>query len=382
MGRRFQWVLSVFAGLVFSVCFAATSHAQCIPGIPCAIPFTPSDHLHPDHPISGNPDSGPGNNRPDGPNVPVTAPPPAENNYTKLDRSTNTAGSHACDADFMNQIYANSFLQAERDVMMSELLVRKPDSVLEYSCFDQHAALSARFVGPLFTERRDYENYGVTIDGRFGDVIALHINVIAFGLDTSRDVRTQKIDVSMGDTYHDRSIEQLVLGSLQTYVNQNFSHSYLGGATTADNTLNFTEPTIGNICPMMFEVFYAAKCLNLNKDLSFWTFENFRDIGDFRVLPGACPVSHQITDDIIALAENRDQFYAQYDDIDAQLDLMRTGLVPGGCAPPIPTGVTTSYEVYGTDLFSNRTVVANDTWDDGVCPNPGCSLAYGGTRCF
>ena len=35
----------------------------------------------------------------------------------------------SCDANFMNQIYAKGFLEAEREVVISNSLIMKPDSV-------------------------------------------------------------------------------------------------------------------------------------------------------------------------------------------------------------------------------------------------------------
>ncbi len=67
---------------------------------------------------------------------------------------TNTTGAttSACDGNFMNQIYARAFLEGSREVIMSEQLIHKPDSVLEYTCFDQFVNIAAHNAGTAFSE--------------------------------------------------------------------------------------------------------------------------------------------------------------------------------------------------------------------------------------
>lgn len=155
-------------GLVIAVTmalclFPGTSHAACIAGIPCVTGLTPND--------------------PDAPTHPNTPPAP---NAAK-------SGSPACDADFMNQIYANAYTEAERNITYSEVLIRKPDSVLEYSCFDQGAAVVANSVAPLFGESTFWAP-SVWPNPNAGNIV---------------------INVSLGAAHADNWINALVLDSLK-----------------------------------------------------------------------------------------------------------------------------------------------------------------------
>ena len=61
----------------------------------------------------------------------------------------------------MNQIYAKAYLEATRETVVQSIAVRKPDSVLEYTCFDQQLALSADQAAGIFTETTRWENMDV-----------------------------------------------------------------------------------------------------------------------------------------------------------------------------------------------------------------------------
>jgi len=134
---------------IFAFAFAlfvnAHAFAQCetLPGLPgvsgvCTNGFTPNTPSTPE----------------DGPNS-AEAP-----NLSKNDTA-------ACDADFMNQIHARSFLEANRDIMISQLLVTKPDSVLEYTCFDQVVADTAEIATGFFSGSRAWVG---AAGGEFGTV--------------------------------------------------------------------------------------------------------------------------------------------------------------------------------------------------------------------
>ncbi len=72
----------------------STAYAACLPGVPCIVAKN------------------------------------SEDNKPKSDSGT-------CDADFMNQLQARAFLEAEREAVAAGVAIRKPESVLELSCADQ-----------------------------------------------------------------------------------------------------------------------------------------------------------------------------------------------------------------------------------------------------
>ncbi|HBR69067.1 MAG TPA: hypothetical protein DEA55_06800, partial [Rhodospirillaceae bacterium] len=84
------------------------------------------------------------------------------------------------DADFMNQIYARTFLEASREIVMNETALRKPDSVMEYSCYDQQMSVTAHRLGPIFSETHQFKNSLVDISGGiFGFVSNEHVPLIS-----------------------------------------------------------------------------------------------------------------------------------------------------------------------------------------------------------
>jgi len=75
--------------------------AQCLPGLPCVTDA-------------------------------FTGEAPEENpNFSK------TGGDEACDADFMNQIFARASIEAEREIALAGQNIVKPHSALQLSCFDK-----------------------------------------------------------------------------------------------------------------------------------------------------------------------------------------------------------------------------------------------------
>lgn len=80
------------------------------------------------------------------------------------------AGDPACDAKFMNQIYARAFQEADREIALGGATVRKPDSVLELGCYGRLAALAADSSAVFFSANGDSpggtvqsSSYGVRI---------------------------------------------------------------------------------------------------------------------------------------------------------------------------------------------------------------------------
>lgn len=110
-----------------SLALAGTGHgwaASCAPGIPCVDPYQAG---------SGANDS-------------------------KTDSKT-------CDGDFMNQIQSRAYMEASRQYIAAQARVRKPDSVLQYSCFDQFTSVAAVEIGKIFSDSKDWHNIVVNISG-------------------------------------------------------------------------------------------------------------------------------------------------------------------------------------------------------------------------
>ena len=321
-----------FTGMLVVLAFTLSpiTADACVPGVPCVIPLTQSDPLMEEQ--------GPANPGP---------------NTTGENRAI--SNSEACDADFMNQIYARAFLQAEREVVMNSSMIRKPDSVLEYTCFDHALELSADSIVQFFTETRTSENISVPIRGGIGNPVVPAPDTI--------------LNVYMGEDFHDNTIEPLVLSALSSYIGANFEHDFLGGASTLNNTIASTLDDIRNICAHMTGVYFTAKCEDMDENLSFFTFEELTDLYP-RALPRQCS-GHRITPPLIALANNAAGQYVAFDRVETFVtsSLRRAA---DECAPPVPTGITVTITEVEADIAGNPTDPRVTEFEDMVCPTPGC----------
>lgn len=331
--------------MVFSMCglaFASNSAfagAACLPGLPCTVP-----------PVVDDP------NNINELNTPHTNPLNVSKAFdSRVEDAVDPANTYTCDANFMNQIYAKGFLEAERDVIVGNSMIMKPDSVLEYTCFDKIASDTALIAGPVFSETTRWQN---------------------------ADVGGVSIDVFMGDDRLDTSIEQLVLEALKIYVDEQFEYDFLGGAAAGmNNTIQNTVTGGGGVCPAMFSVYYISKCDDFALQAPFVTFEEYFSSPalvsfDPRTLPDVCPNPHGITAEIIEVAKNRAWNYASFDAVlDTQLNITRGVNVSNSCenVDPIPTGVMVEFVEYGEDLAGNPIVITPPyQYEDKVCSNPGC----------
>lgn len=319
-----------------------SAQAQCLAGIPCAIPLTDNPT-----PLDPNPQTFP---PPDGPN--------AESSPNRLKTDTNT-----CDADFMNQVYARAFLEASRETVINQTVIRKPDSVMEYSCFDQFLKDTADFAGPIFSER-DWTPKSVPNPG--GSTIQLN--------------------VFLGADKLDNSLNSLVMQSLNGYVNTNFANDFLGGSANGqNNTIASTVQGAGNGCDFMNSVFFLAKCNNFALDDQMMRFSEFVST-DPRNVFGGTTCTSPITPDMIALAGNDNFENVAFNAVDTFSNLTEVPATGNQCAPPIQTGVLVLQDRFEFDSAGNALPVVGGTRRliDAVCPNPGCFIDgnSNGTRCI
>lgn len=352
--------------------FAQTT--SCISGLPCDVDLTPND---------------PKKDK-DGPNAPGSPNEPKR------------GSSDACDSDFMNQIYAKAYMEAERQNVVGAFLIRKPDSVLEYTCFNKMASRAATIAAPIFTETQDWINKEVLIWGEInktdidtakrltGKVEDL-IPTVAAGKAAIPPWQYQVImNVFMGTDRVDKSIQEVVLKSVGTYLTQNFSHTFIGGTTTMDYPNGGVfEPSIDYDCDMMEKVHHYAKCVNFNSDDHYKDkFFSFQDLASYdpRLLPDPCggpppigPPNIVDGNKTINISKNTGFKYAAFDKDDKIYD----DLINGACKPGIKTGITLSY----IDKSVETTIVGDvnfgepEQYNDLVCPNLGCSIEKDSWQC-
>lgn len=302
-----------------------------------------------------------------------------------------------CDSDVWSTMENRARLETEREIMQNQNLIFKPDSILDYVCFDKFAAHASVHVGSLFTHTSYWGGQPIIKYGQSGNPYW-----------------------SM-----DKALEEVVLKSLNTYLGTtavtgslvaNFSHALLGGRgrwlglPKYQNLQTMPNPGQDYTCDVMAKVWMAAKCLNFMHVSPFDTTDGFYPFADLKAGPGssnniagyetkndirnypvACsgqPIaggwatmyynSKNATNNAFTtdayfkfLAVNNTAFPAIW-------QLMApgggTGNTPGGnqqfcsASAPVPTGVTV--------LLSPSSTSGQP---DGVCTNPGCTYVNG--RC-
>ncbi len=377
--RSFLGFAPVFLAGLVCVLFAASpvhAGAACTPGLPCT-----------DYDV----------------NTDTTAGTDAALNGPKTGRAAPYTGG-MCDGNFMNQIYAKAYMEASREVIINEQLINKPDSVLEYTCFDQFIALTAHNAGMIFSEAD-------TFDSRDVD------------LETADETDSTTYSVNYDDDHLDIVLDTLLLDTLENYITNNFAHTFLGGESSVDNTMNLTSIG-GNSydCSHMQTVWELAKCRDFGEDDQFFSFETL-STEDPRILinecsPGnsmasgsgsntpmtisenpRCPAAGggpyantNITNDIIRVANNCDFLFVVYDGVLRYFEQIMApgstvGAVTYNCLPPIPTGLTvnirrhTLYDYAGAGVSLTTITPADSTHNDMFCPNPGCWYNYTAGTC-
>lgn len=362
--------------LAVLICPANVFAAACTPGLPCTGYDVNTDTTAGTDPALNGPKTG------------LAAP--------------HTGGM--CDGNFMNQIYAKAYMEASREVIINEQLINKPDSVLEYTCFDQFIALAAHEAGMIFSEADTYDSRDVDL---------------CTG-DDSCGTNTTTYSVNYDDDHLDNVLDTLLLDTLEDYITNNFSHTFLGGESAIDNTMNLTSIGASNYdCSHMQAVWDIAKCRDFGEDDQFINFEDL-STQDPRILlqecspgmtPGAgsnspmpitenprCPAagggpfaSTNVTNDIIRVANNCDFLFVVYDTMTMYFNLLRApnttiGAVTYNCSEPIPTGLQVNIVTHSLvnapapgDLV--QVTRGTSSHEDKFCPNPGCWYDHTADEC-
>lgn len=276
------------------------------------------------------------------------------------------AQATACDPQYMDALEARAWMEAQREISQNQNLIVKPDSVLEYSCFNMFLNVVARDASSMFSETR-----------RWGDIPGL------------------------GDTSQDAALTSLVFEAFSGYIEENFPHTYLGGRASADaSTAGYTNVSSSSyVCDDMAVVWQEAKCLNMFDERAFDGFYDFAwyHRNDPRQLPGssagfaACePLSdapfnfdrmqqtafnNRHTTHVLQTENPNDTTAYNVDNLVTFLNFIlpagtdATADWDTGCAPPIMTGISVQRAGTGTAAYP-----------DAVCPNPGCYYTGGTDR--
>ena len=220
-----------------------------------------------------------------------------------------------CETALWNQMTQRAFLHGQMDTEKAQTLMYKPDSVLEYTCFDR------------------FMNW------------AMASGNMPYYMSEGRSVYPWYI--AAGTT---------------NYINANFSHNYLGGRANVDPPLPPVPASSDYVCDVMPRVWDLARCLQLideDPEDDMVSLIDFTTMADPRTLPAACTTGRPPA--------------ADFGTVPATAPVITAGIGPPpavvDCGIPIPTGKVITEAVRPVVEPAGRPV----TYNEKVCPHPGCS---------
>lgn len=255
----------------------------------------------------------------------------------------------SCDPQYMDALESRAYLEAQREIAMNQNLIFKPDSVLEYTCFD-------KIMGTVARKADDRGNFSES--NRWGEI-------------PNHDAASL-----------DKAFDTVVSTALKAYIDTNFKTPddlYLGGRGGVKVGVKNVAGNAGAYsCSEMMKVWNAARCMNfMNKPAQdgFHDFEYLKT-NDPRQLPTACP-NNGITDVWIKRAFNNKQeryVLTPENPMDAEVytdDPMKTYL---DRINPVGTALADNCSKDGvpTGVIVFRQGSRPEHYYEKVCPNPGC----------
>ena len=278
-----------------------------------------------------------------------------------------TIAEQTCDSDVWKTMASRARIETEREIMQNQNLIFKPDSVLAYTCFDSMAAHAGAQAGVLFT----HTNYWNPKPIEWGD------NGKYVGMDVA--------------------VKKVVIDAMNTYYNSNFSHEMLGGRGRElglERHKVTAQPSSSSQygCSEMGKVWTQAKCLNflhtttfaesdgfypfinLKGDEGIEGYEGKNEVRNYPTKCGGTPITGSTW--LLQYRQSRNE--TAFGSVDKEYDFgsplnkafedVRKLIEPGQCGTAIKTGVKV--------ILSPG---ATQTYDDGVCTNPGCTYTNAGT---
>jgi len=288
---------------------------------------------------------------------------------------TACAQSAACDSDFQDVMNARATMEATREVEMAQRIILKPDSVLEYSCFDDTISNLNQVANRMFSDNifgreifnippQEYEPPGGLYDAYLPTITPILVT-------TPGSIEERLVPgpnpppfplAALTSSGMDTSLRILVFETMQAFLSGSFSHVYAGG------TFDGSGAALGEgICNPMDLMWSFSKCQNF--DPSWFPTLAFLSGLDQRTIP--IPCNNVDRAEIWAanlLAANPEPGMPGGVDIVAPLDgddlpsfYVEQFVTNCSESVPIPTGV----RVY-------TGAPPQDTHADAVCLAPGC----------
>ena len=244
-----------------------------------------------------------------------------------------------CDPLYYESLESRAWLEAQREITQNQNLIFKPDSVLEYTCFDKFLEEIVDHGGPAGADKL------FTGNTRWG---APASNLPA-------------------------SVNALVTSAVDAYDTANFNHPLLGGRKIGDAVDMPASVGPGSYaCDVMNRVWLHAKCMNFvdNPDEDgFFTFAEYAADPDKRHLPVRCeggPFAGGKTADFdtpLAVALLTPDTPWEEDPVITYYDLIY---------PPTGAACGGQYSRVMTGLIVERTDGPVNLYQEHVCIVPGC----------
>lgn len=275
-----------------------------------------------------------------------------------------SSDSEACDSDVQSVMNARARLEAMRQMEMAQALILKPDSVLEYSCFDDRVAEVGLSVNDIFSDNvRSALLFNIPplqYDASESSAIRIMPDRI-----TAPNTGQQKLlpgPNPPGGDLHSAHMNNVlgifVIPSMFEFLYSNFGHVYAGGT--------YSNAGASSACNPMQLVWSFLKCQNINKS-SFKTFSQLAML-DPRLQPLPCQTADrtQMVNAMIAASNPMPGTDGGVDPVVTHIAMFNSSSC--GAIQPIKTGLI----VDGNSSSHNH-------YEDAICPAAGCY--YDGASC-
>jgi hypothetical protein len=158
-----------------------------------------------------------------------------------------------CDPQYYESLKSRAWLEAQREITQNQNLIFKPDSVMEYTCFDKFMDILAEEAENMFSE-----------NDRWGTILSTN---------------------SM-----DNALQALVGTALNSYITANFNGNFLNTRSAYNYTPSNITGSTNYVCNNMRDVWRESKCMDFAADQNtdgFYTFENYQ-ANEKRTRPTPC----------------------------------------------------------------------------------------------
>lgn len=254
----------------------------------------------------------------------------ASADQTAFGQTANTGifADNSCDPLYYDSLEARAWMEAQREIVQNQNLIFKPDSVLEYTCFDRHLNVLANTSQNLFSGNPEYGG-------------------------NPQNVAT--------------NLTNAMSAPIRDYINDNFGHTFLGGRSTHNYTAGASVQAGGYTCNMMDQVWIDAKCMefaDIPDQDGFFTFDDYAATGsDYRRLPSACNTNGAFDTRMETAVGSATPW--EEDRVVTYMDIIFPDNDCGDAASMVPTGVVVAYK-------DNKNTYNFDYYTENVCLVSGC----------